>query len=112
MYARMLIAATCFAATAATAAPSTRWTITDVLPAWGGQAESINNRGEVTGWMYGSNPIPGHVAFRWSNGELQDLGIPAGEYASQGFSIANNGFIAGDTNQRPAVYSNGTWTVV
>ena len=112
MIGKFLIAALCATASFVQAAPSTRWTITDVLPAWAGQAEGINNRGEVTGWMYGSSPIPGHVAFTWSNGQLQNLGVPAGEYASQGFSISNNGFIAGDTNQRPAVWHDGQWTVV
>jgi uncharacterized membrane protein len=112
MITKILIAALCATASFVQAAPSTKWTITDVLPAWGGQAESINNRGEVTGWMYSSSPIPGHVAFVWSNGELRDLGIPAGEFASQGFGINNGGSIAGDTNQRPAVYAHGAWTVV
>jgi probable HAF family extracellular repeat protein len=108
---RLAVAALCFAAAAAQAA-ATRWTITDILPTWGGIAQGINNRGEVTGWMYNSSPIPGHVAFIWRNGELRDLGVPAGEFATQGFSISNNGFIVGDTNQRPAIWSNGTWTVV
>jgi len=111
MFRQLFIAMLCFAAGVAQAANS-RWTITDILPAYGGQAESINNRGEVTGWKYASSPIPGHVAFIWSNGQLQELGIPAGEYASQGFGISNNGIVAGDTNQRPAVWNNGTWTVV
>src|SRR3982751_1495605 len=109
---RPFLAAACLAASLAQAAPSPKWTITDLLPAWGGQAQGINNRGEVTGWMYSSSTIPGHVAFLWSNGQLQDLGIPAGEFASQGFSISNNGFVAGDTNQRPAVWHNGEWSVV
>jgi probable HAF family extracellular repeat protein len=112
MFRKTAVAALCFAAAVAQAAPNAKWTITDVLTAWGGQAEAINNRGEVTGWKYGSNPIPGHVAFTWSNGALQELGIPAGEFASQGFGIGNNGTIVGDTNQRPAVWSRGEWTVV
>jgi len=109
---RPFLAAACLAATLAQAAPAAKWTITDILPAWGGQAEGINNRGEVTGWMYGSSPIPGHVAFIWSSGQLQNLGVPAGEYATQGFGISNNGLVVGDTNQRPAVWQNGQWTVV
>ena len=112
MIRKFIAAALCATASLVQAAPATKWTITDVLPAWAGQAEGINNRGEVTGWMYGSNPIPGHVAFIWANGRLQDLGIPAGEFASQGFGISNNGTIVGDTNQRAAVWSNGTWTVL
>jgi probable HAF family extracellular repeat protein len=112
MIRKTLLAALCVAAGVAQAAAPSRWTITDVLPPWGGQAQGINNRGEVTGWKYGSSPIPGHVAFVWSNGELQELGIPAGEYASQGFAISNNGIVAGDTNQRPAIWSSGAWTVI
>jgi uncharacterized membrane protein len=110
---RTLAAALCVAASLAVhAAPTPKWTITDILPVWGGQAQGINNRGEVTGWMYGPSPIPGHVAFVWSNGQLTDLGKPAGEFASQGFSISNNGIVVGDTNQRPAVWRDGQWTVV
>jgi uncharacterized membrane protein len=111
MFGRSLIAAACLAATAASAA-ATKWTIVDILPTWGGIAQSVNNRGEVTGWKYSSNPIPGHVAFVWRNGELQELGIPAGEFASSGFGISNNGIIAGDTNQRPAIWRDGAWTVI
>ena len=109
---KILIAALCATAGFVQAAPSAKWTITDILPVWGGIAQSVNNRGEVTGWMYGSNPIPGHVAFVWSNGELRELGIPEGEYASSGSGISNNGFVAGDTNQRPALWNKGAWTVV
>ena len=107
-----LAAAACAVSIVANAAPPSRWTITDILPTWGGIAQGINNRGEVTGWKYGSNPIPGHVAFVWRNGELQELGIPAGEYASSGFGISNNGTVAGDTNQRPAIWHDGEWTVI
>jgi probable HAF family extracellular repeat protein len=112
MFRKILLAALCATASFVQAAPSTKWTITDILPTWGGIAQSVNNRGEVTGWMYSSSPIPGHVAFLWSNGELRDLGIPAGEYASSGSGISNNGIIAGDTNQRPALWRDGAWTVM
>src|SRR3954464_577533 len=92
MFGRMMIAAACFAATAATAA-NTKWTITDVLPAWQGQALAINNRGEVSGWMYGPSAVPFHHAFVWSNGTLTDLGAPAGQYSSTGWGISNNGYV-------------------
>ena len=109
---RSIAAAVCLAASVAQAAPTAKWTITDILPTWGGIAQGINNRGEVTGWKYASSPIPGHVAFIWRNGELQELGIPAGEFASSGFGISNNGIVVGDTNQRPAIWRDGAWTVI
>ena len=108
---KIFVAAICLASGAAGAAQS-HWTITDVLPAWGGQAQGIDNRGEVTGWMYGPSPIPNHHAFAWSNGALQDLGVPPGGYASDGYGISNNGYVVGDNASQPAIWHNGDWTVV
>src|SRR2546430_2827246 len=95
MFRKFLIAALCLAAGLAQAA-NARWTITDVLAPWAGQALAIDNRGEVSGWMYGPNPIPFHHAFVWSNGSVTDLGVPDGQYSSDGYGISNNGYVVGN----------------
>jgi probable HAF family extracellular repeat protein len=110
---RASIAALGLAASIAQAAPTTKWTITDNLPTWGGIAQGINNRGEVTGWMYAPEPLPMHHAFIWSNGELRDLGTPPGHFSSSASGISNNGYIVGDGfNGYAAFWHNGQWTAV
>jgi len=110
---RASIAALGLAASIAQAAPTTKWTITDILPTWGGIAQGINNRGEVTGWMYAPEPLPMHHAFIWSNGELRDLGTPPGHFSSSASGISNNGYIVGDGfNGYAAFWHNGQWTAL
>ena len=107
------ISALCLAASLAHAAPATKWTITDILPTWGGIAQGINNRGEVTGWMYAPEPLPMHHAFIWSNGELRDLGTPPGHFSSSASAISNNGYVVGDGfNGYAAFWRNGQWTAL
>ena len=109
---RLAAAALCFAAVAAQAAAS-KWTIVDILPTWGGIAQAINNRGEVTGWMYAPEPLPMHHTFMWSNGELQDLGTPAGHFSSEGVGMSNNGYIVGNGfNGYVAFWHKGEWTAL
>jgi probable HAF family extracellular repeat protein len=111
MFRKFFIAALCFAAGVAQAANS-RWTITDLLPPWSGLAMAIDNRGEVTGWMRLNNG-PFHHAFIWSNGELQDLGVPPGQYGSDASGMSNNGYIVGNAQDGQAmVWHNGDWTVL
>lgn len=105
-------AAICFAATLAQAAKPSGWTITDILDPWNGQALAINNRGEVSGWMY-SNDGPFHHAFVWSNGRITDLGAPNGQYGADVSGMSNNGYLVGNAqNGQAMLYRNGQWTVL
>jgi probable HAF family extracellular repeat protein len=108
---KTLFAALCVAATVASAA-NTRWTITDIGQPWDGQAQGLNNRGEVTGWMRVPTNSPFHHAYIFSNGETRDLGVPPGQFFSNGYGISNNGYVVGDNGSQPFVWRNGEWTVV
>ena len=112
MIRKILATALCVAATATYAAPATKWTLSELLPAWSGQALAIDNRGEVTGWMRLNNG-PFHRVFIWSNGELQDLGVPPGQYGSDASGMSNNGYVVGNAQDGQAmVWHNGDWTVL
>jgi probable HAF family extracellular repeat protein len=111
MFGRITLAAACFAATVASAAAS-KWTIVDLLDPWGGQAMAINNRGEVTGWMRPNNG-PFHHAFLWSNGTVQDLGVPQGQFGTDAAGMSNNGYVVGNAqNGQAMLWHNGEWTIL
>jgi probable HAF family extracellular repeat protein len=112
----------CAAATAAYAAKAPQWTITDIggLPSPFGNtsfAEAVNNRGEVTGWSYSGQFVPVHHGFLWSNGEMQDLGVPEGMYESNMTALNNHGVVVGAASGPPhggsmvAVWKDGQWFV-
>jgi probable HAF family extracellular repeat protein len=110
MLKKWFLAALCFAAGIASAAPS-KWTITAIGEPWRTFAESVNNRGDVSGWIYGPSPIPMHHAFVWSNGQLQDLGTPPGWLETDAVAINNSGTVVANSNATQfALWSNGTWT--
>jgi probable HAF family extracellular repeat protein len=90
------------------------WTILDLgANEWGGfPGNAVNNRGDVAGWMFGGTTVPNHHGYIWNSGTLTDLGVPAGSFASGVQGMNNHGTLAGDTNERPAVYKDGSWTVL
>jgi len=66
----------------------------------GSVATGINDRGQVVGYSYMNHARYEARAFLWSNGVMQDLENPGGEYArftsSQAVAINNRGQIVGD----------------
>ena len=52
---------------------------------------AINNRGQITGWLYGPQR-----AFLWQNGKFTDLGTLGG--ASLAYAINDRGQIVGDSS--------------
>jgi probable HAF family extracellular repeat protein len=114
----------CLGALAATAfaAKPPQWTIYDIgglSQTFGGGsfAEAINDRGEVSGWSYAGQNVPFHHGFLWSNGEIADLGVPQGNFASNINALNNHGMLVGDTSGPPhgasmvAIYQDGQWTI-
>jgi probable HAF family extracellular repeat protein len=99
-----LFAAACIAvATAATAAPQSRWSVVVVPPIYpngGDMALGINNRGQVVG----SSTVPDPVqvtavhGFVWDNGTMIDMGrAPTGFPLSSARAINDSGTVlAGD----------------
>ena len=57
------------------------------------QASSVNDRGQVTGWMGLGFHIDSH-AFIWDNGKVTDLGVIPGGFTAQGMAINNLGEVA------------------
>jgi probable HAF family extracellular repeat protein len=119
---RWALAALCALATTAFAAKAPQWTITDLgglSQTFGGGsfAQGVNDRGEVTGWSYAGDSVPFHHGFLWSNGEIADLGLPQGNFASGMTALNNHGVVVGTTSGPPhgadmvAIYQDGQWTV-
>jgi len=99
-------------AAGAASADRSRWTIVDLGgDDWNVTANAVNNRGEVAGVMR-INTGPFRHAFVWSNGEFTDLGVPAGSFASNAQGMNHHGTFVGDNGSRPAVFQDGTWTVL
>jgi probable HAF family extracellular repeat protein len=115
MIRKTFFAALLLASAVAQAAPSPKWTITDLgvgpNPIFGGwYATNINNRGEVTGWGYAGASVPQHHAVVWSDGALTDLGVPTGSFSSESNAISNKGTVAGSANNSVAFFKDGVWT--
>ncbi len=73
------------------------YTITD-LGTLGGTTSvgcGLNSRGEVVG--FSSIPTGQSHAFRWSNGEMTDLGTLPGDFFSEGRDINKRGQVVGDS---------------
>jgi probable HAF family extracellular repeat protein len=65
--------------------------ITDLMPSIGySQGRDINNSGQIAGYMYTSS----YRAFRWQDGQLEDLGTISGMPHSYGFAINDSGQVA------------------
>ena len=62
--------------------------LVDLTPASDGQAQAINDAGQITGWRNGR-------AFRISGNTFTDLGVPAGFLHSWGYAINGSGQVAG-----------------
>jgi probable HAF family extracellular repeat protein len=82
-----------------------------------GQASSVNDRGQVTGWMGLGFHIDSH-AFIWDNGNVTDLGVIPGGFTAQGMAINNLGDVAvrgrmfNDQNEvivRSFLWREGQW---
>ena len=84
-------------------------------------ANANNDAGQVVGTSDGvivtSKKTTQYIsdAFLYANGQLIDLGTPAGSYASQANAINSNGQIVGviyisGQPSHAALYSNGVWT--
>ena len=84
-------------------------------------ANAINDVGQVVGTSDGvivtSKKTTQYIsdAFLYANGQLIDLGTPAGSYASQANAINSSGQIVGviyisGLPSHAALYSNGVWT--
>jgi len=113
-----LFAAACIAAaTAATAAPQSRWSVVVVPPIYpngGDMALGINNRGQVVG----SSTVPDPVqvtavhGFVWDNGTMIDMGrAPTGFPLSSARAINDSGTVlAGDGLGTPFTWKDGVWT--
>jgi probable HAF family extracellular repeat protein len=109
---RIVLAMLCFAASIAAAAAPSKWTVMQIGSAWSSFAESANNRGDVTGWMYGPSGVPVHHAFLWQNGVVQDLGVPPGWTQTDGVAINNGGTIAiSNDSTGIALWRDGAWDV-
>lgn len=65
-------------------------------------ASAIDKAGDVVGWA--SLPNGSSNAFIYSNGQLIDLGVPAGTFGSAATAINNNGEIVGQTNSYTTDY--------
>ena len=74
---------------------------------------SVNNNGVAAGWAFVNDSLT--HAFRWSNGNLTDIGTLGGN-SSYAYGINDNGIIVGQSNAsqggplRPVKYENGAWT--
>jgi probable HAF family extracellular repeat protein len=115
------LAALCFFATAAFAAKSPQWTITDLgglSQTFGGgsSATSINDRGDVAGWSFAGDSVPNRHGLLWSNGEITDLGTAPGGFASVVNAMNNHGILVGSTSGPPhgadmvSIYRDGQWS--
>lgn len=109
----LALAFACAIVTAAQSAPSAYWTITDLGGAsWNVIANTVDNRGEVAGWMRPDNG-PFHDGFLWSNGTLADIG--SAHFGATGSSVSgmnNHGMLVGDDGVHPTIYQDGTWIVL
>ena len=74
---------------------------------------AINNNGVAAGWAFVNDSLT--HAFRWSNGNLVDLGTLGGN-TSYAYGINDNGVIVGQSNAtdhgplRAVKYENGAWS--
>ena len=62
--------------------------LVDLTPGSDGQAQAINDAGQITGWRNGR-------AFRITGDTFTDLGVPAGFLNSWGYAINDSGQVAG-----------------
>jgi probable HAF family extracellular repeat protein len=98
-----------------------RYTVTD-LGTLGGRssvATSINNHGQIVGWSYTGEILPGGVslyrAFLYENGVMRDLGALAPQGSSDANAINDAGQIVGQSftadrgPQHAFLYQNGTF---
>lgn len=58
-----------------------------------GQAEDINDAGQIVGWAYDATGA--RRAFLWENGVMSDLGTLGGNYFTAANQINNGGQVAG-----------------
>ncbi len=83
------------------------------------EALDVNERGQVVGWMGGSQDSH---AFIWDNGIVTDLGVIPGGFTAKALAISNTGLVVG-TGRIPAegstvgtsrafVWENGSMTVI
>ena len=114
---KWMIAAVAFAAAAAQAAPTPRWSLAEIAPiASVGSATptAINNRGEVVGYSTAFDPSQGTSvrAFLWDSGTTTDLGrISTISPFSFARDINDRGdIVGGDGMGNAYLWSAGTWT--
>ncbi len=85
--------------------------LVDLTPASDGQAQAINDVGQITGWR-------NTRAFRISGNTFTDLGVPAGFLHSWGYAINDSGQVAGHVTsatgnvERIFRYSDGVGMVI